>query len=79
MTYGEIITQILSEITGQPKDHVGFLLEIFKTHYPTQNFDKELSPERAKTLIDGLRKEKAGILNWLAQGYGNVIKKMDQS
>lgn len=69
MTYGDIMAQILSEVTDKPKDQVDDLLEEFKKRFPVQyNLDEEVPPEKAEQLLDSLRKEKSGILAWLVRG-----------
>lgn len=69
MTYSDILTQILSEVTGKPKDQLNDLLEEFKKRFQGQHrLDEELPPDKAEQLLDNLRKEKSGILAWLVRG-----------
>ncbi len=76
MTYGDVMVQILSEVTGKPKDQVGELLNIFKDSFPGQHrLDEDLPPEKADQLLNDLRKEKAGILAWLEKGAQEVNKR----
>jgi len=73
MTNGDVFIQILSEVTGQPEENVGFLVELAKKHNPHHGFDKELTPDEAQEMLQALRKEKNGIIQWLAQGYEQAI------
>ncbi|CCK81230.1 hypothetical protein [Desulfobacula toluolica] len=76
MTYQDVLIQILSEVTGKPKTEVGNLFDAIKTTIPPgHKFDEELPPEKAKKILSDLRKEKSGILTWLAQGAINAEKK----
>ncbi len=69
MTYGDIMAQILSEVSGKPKDQVGELMETFKLSYPGKNkLDDEVPDDKAQQLLNDLRKEKDGIRLWLLQG-----------
>jgi phage/plasmid-associated DNA primase len=76
MTRADIMAQILSEVTGKPKDQVTNLLERFKEIFSdTFKFDEELSDEEAEQTLQKLRKEKSGILNWLLEGTYRVHKR----
>lgn len=69
MTYADVFTQILHEVTGKPKKQVFELIDVVKTLHPDKhNFDKELSDQQAEELLNNLRKEKEGILAWLVKG-----------
>ena len=68
MTYGDILAQILSEVTGRSKDQVQDLLKIVDVKFSGQHkLDEELPEEKAEQLLNDLRKEKSGILAWLVR------------
>ena len=74
MKRGDVFTQILSEVTGKPKESLADLLEAFKATIPGQHkFDEEIPDTEAKELLENLRKEKSGILSWLVRGYGQFV------
>jgi hypothetical protein len=68
MTYGEIMTTILSEVTGRPRSTFEPALKAARAMSPDHRLNMELSPDEAQKLLADLRKEKAGILNWLIEG-----------
>lgn len=70
MTRADIFIQILSEVSGKPKEEISTLLEVFNAAFPGPNkFDEELTDDAAQKLLEGLRKEKDGIRQWLMEGY----------
>jgi hypothetical protein len=75
MTYEDVLIQILSEVTGNSKSEVTDLMKIFKDRFPIgHKLNEELPDDKAEKLINELRKEKAGILQWLIQGKMMVEK-----
>ena len=74
MTYQNIFIQILSDVSGQPKNEISELLVSFKKANPGGNWDKTLSKEDANKLLSDLRKEALGILKWLCDGAAIVAK-----
>lgn len=72
MKTSDVICKILSEVSGKPESYVR---EIWNVIPPEQINDKELTDQEAEELLNSLRKEKAGILNWLIQGEREVKKK----
>ena len=68
MTNRDVFFQILSEVTGYPKDQVAAILKVFFEKHPAPNFDDEIPEQEAQMLLSKLRKEKSGIRNWLIQG-----------
>lgn len=76
MTRGDVFIQILSEVSGKPKESVFELLEFFKSTIPGQHkFDEELPDGEAEALLTGLRQEKEGIKAWLMTGYQRFLLK----
>lgn len=74
MTNGEIFTQILHEVTGRPKTEVAALVDHVKARFSGQHrWDEELSPDESQQLLEALRQEKSGILNWLLEGKRAAI------
>jgi hypothetical protein len=76
MTYGDVLVQILSEVSGLPKSQIKNQLEQFKENVQgNHKLDDELSDDEASELLNSLRKEKSGILAWLARGAMDAHKK----
>lgn len=68
MTYGDVMSQILSEVTGQSKEQIQYLLDIIATQFPGKHkLDEELPDKKAEQLLNDLRKEGSGILAWLVR------------
>lgn len=61
MTYGDILIEAMAEATGESKEGLRFLLEVFKKQYPKSNIDQELTDEQANELLERLRKDKDSI------------------
>ena len=77
MTYGEVMIQILHEVTGRPKSVFREITAMIQQAYPGQHrLDAELSPDEAAKLLDELRQEKPGILNWLIEGNRRAQQKI---
>lgn len=75
MTYRDIFNQILSEVTGKSQDQIDDLWKAFLASNPGPGrLDEELPDETAQKLLRDLRKDKAGILAWLADGSRKVHK-----
>jgi len=75
MTYEDVLIQILSEVTGNPKNEVTDIMKIFKNRFPTgHKLNEKLSEDEAEKMLNSLRKEKAGILRWLIKGKVMVDK-----
>lgn len=71
MTQREIIIQILSEVSGKPKL---FVREVVGIVPISDAMDSELPKDEADAMLNQLRQEKAGILNWLIEGRQKAIK-----
>ena len=69
MTKKDIFIQIISEVSGKSIDLVTELINLVADKKLKLNWNNELPDEEADELLEALRKEKAGILNWLVQGY----------
>ena len=76
MTYGELFTQVLAEITGKPEEQIVDLLAQFRAANPGDNFDKEIDPDKAKALLEQTRRNPEAIKTWLGTGYSKVMKKL---
>jgi hypothetical protein len=80
MTYGEILIQILSEVTGESADAVrGDVDRIFNALDSSHRLGVELPDDEAEKLLNELRQEKAGILNWLIDGRNRFIRNAQSS
>lgn len=71
MTRREIIIQILSEVSGKPKSFVREVVDIVPV---SDAMDSELPKGEAEAVLNQLRQEKAGILNWLIEGRQKAIR-----
>lgn len=75
MRFSEVLTQIVTEFTGESDR---FLIEQFRsisTSYP--ELDKELSSEQAESLIRRSRDDPKGFIHFLSLGYATVIHQLD--
>lgn len=79
MTFAQIFTQILSEVTNRPQEEVNELLDTFRQVHPEGNWDREYSPDEAQNLIEKLRKEAPGIRAWLSEGAESALKRQGSS
>ncbi len=79
MTNRDVMVQILHEVTGKPKELIGDVLHDFAAAHPgsQSGFDRSISDAEAEQLLNELRKEKSGILNWLLQGNAEYIKRLN--
>lgn len=76
MKRGDVIIQILHEVSGKPKEAVAAMLESFKATIPgLHRFDEEISVEEGERLIVELRKEKDGIAKWIIDGHHRFVLK----
>lgn len=68
MTYGDILIEAMAEATGESREELRFLLEVFKKQYPKSNIDQELSDAEANELLERLRKDKDSINELFTSG-----------
>jgi hypothetical protein len=74
MTYGEILAQIISEITGKPKEKINEIVRTVERSFPDRQRLQEVVPEdKVELLLNELRKEKPAILAQLFE-YGLIIE-----
>lgn len=70
MTFGEILAQIISEITGRPKDKIMEIVVGIEKAFPNKERLSEVVPDdKVELLLNELRKEKPAILAQLIE-YG---------
>jgi len=74
MTYGELFTQVISEVTGKPQDQLLDFLAYFRTIIPGGNFDKQIHPDEAQSLLDEIRRHPVAIKAWLNGFYSKAKK-----
>jgi hypothetical protein len=76
MTFGEILAQIISEITGKPKDKIMHIVAGIEKAFPNkQRLSEEVPDDKVELLLNELRKEKPAILAQLIE-YG-MLKEHD--
>ena len=70
MTYADIIAQTLSEVTGKPKE---IFMEVLNSCPPPHRLNDEVPDGEAEAMLDQLRQEKSGILNWVIEGRRKAL------
>ena len=68
MTKEEIMIQIFNEILGPQKWRVPEIVKVIKNYGESNKWSDELSDKLSQVMLDELREEKEGILNWLVNG-----------
>jgi hypothetical protein len=62
MTYGEVLAQIVSEITGRPKESIMEIVTSIMDVFPhRQKLEQEIPEDKVELLLEELRKEKQTI------------------
>lgn len=81
MTHREIMTIVLSEVTGKPKEVVREMFESMIKVRPERRatLDEQVPEAEAQELLTNLRAEKAGILNWLLDGRERALKRFAET
>lgn len=70
MTYGDILAQVVSEVTGKPKNKIVEIVKTIVKAFPgQQRLEQEIPADKVEPLLNELRKEKAAILAQLME-YG---------
>ena len=68
MTYGEVLAQIISEITGKPKEQIEEIVSAVQKASPhRQRLDKEVPEDKLELLLNELRREKPAIVAQLIE------------
>jgi hypothetical protein len=67
MTRAEIFVQLLSEVTGKPKEELADVLAQVRETLPDGKWDEDLPPAESEKLLNELRPEGSGILELLMQ------------
>ena len=76
MTYGEVMTQVVREITGMSSEEAEFIIAQFRlTHPEAHRFDSELPPDEAEKMFHDLMAQVPTVLNWLT----DVVRKENQN
>jgi hypothetical protein len=70
MKHKDVLFTVLSEVTGKPIEQIR---DSFPAALSTPKMKEELTDDEANQLLDGLRKEKSGILNWALTGLRRRI------
>ncbi len=75
MTRGEVITKVLSEVSGKPEREIAAFWKLGLASIPPEqhNFDEELSDADADALLAVLRKGKQGIADWIMKGHRDSV------
>ncbi len=68
MTFGEILAQIVSEVTGRPKEKIMEIVNSIEKSFPgKQRLEEEVPDDKVEPLLNELRKEKSAILAQLME------------
>lgn len=70
MTRRDVLVQILSEVSGKPKE---FVCNVVGVVPPSPAMDDQLPDGEGEELLERLRREKPGILNWLIEGRRKAL------
>lgn len=73
MSKRDVMIQILAEVSGQSKELVAAVINVVPWN---ESFDCELPNGEAEKLMNELRQEKAGILNWLIEGRQKALARI---
>lgn len=75
MTNLDVIKTILSEVTGRRMDELDQVgIALAKMMPGANKLNQELDPKAAKILLEQLREERSGILNWALEKFPNLVK-----
>jgi len=67
-TYRMLMAQILSEVTGRDQEYVNQVIDLIDIAHPGKRREIAISDEEYEAKLAEMRREKAGILNWLLAG-----------
>ncbi len=68
MTFGDILAQIISEVTGRPKEEIINIVHSVEMMFPgKQRLEEEVPDDKVELLLNELRKEKPAILAQLRE------------
>jgi hypothetical protein len=67
MTRAEIFVELLSEVTGKPKEEVADVLPQARNILPAGKWDEEIPPDESERLLNYLRPKGPAILELLTQ------------
>jgi len=77
MTWGEVFTQVILEVSGKTEQDMEASLAAFRKTVPKGKWDTELPDDEAQKLLADLGKESSGILAWLVRGTMGVFRNME--
>ncbi len=68
MTFGDILAQVISEVTGRPKEKIMEIVNAVEKAFPgKQRLEEEVPDDKVELLLNELRKEKPAILAQLME------------
>jgi hypothetical protein len=73
MSAREIMIRTLSDVTGLSRADVARILDLSPVPIP----DKEFTQEESARLLASFRRERAGILGWLAEGVAGAAARRE--
>ena len=76
MKYKEIAAKALSEATGRPYQNFIEGLNLVKDQMPTElkiKLDQDFPEETAKQLLEAMRADKHGFLEWVQEGAQKIM------
>jgi hypothetical protein len=75
MTRGDVFIDVMSELSGEPKNLIAEMLSHIKFSIPPElhRFDEEISDTKVGGLIDEMLIEKEAVLSWFIIGYRRFL------
>ncbi len=68
MTFGEILAQVISEVTGRPEEKILEIAKTIEKAFPgQQKLEVEVPDDKVELLLSELRKEKSTIIAQLME------------
>lgn len=74
MKYKDVMFIVLSEVTGKS---IKQIRQSFPASLHTPAMEKELTEVEATKMLEDLRREKSGILNWALRGLKQGMSKLN--
>jgi hypothetical protein len=73
MTRLDIMAKALSEATGTPEAGVREMISAFNFSHPSPRLFEEVPDDAAAEMLENLRGQKDGIIDWLRQGAMKAV------
>jgi hypothetical protein len=77
MQYCDVFARILREVTGTPNDEISDLLNLFKMRFGEDHWERKITEEEGKAILQKLQSEKEIIRAWLERGPLEAVRRKD--